>query len=95
MATIAKISNGASAVSALNYALGKDKPMHEKTEKWLKENELKRPLELKNCRAVSVGGTNGIDPFIAKEQFETVRELYTQNKEKKPSPENYAVLCAR
>jgi len=82
MATIAKISNGASAASALNYALGKDKPMHEKTETWLKEHNLTRPLELTGCRAVAVGGTNGIDPFIAKEQFETIRELYDQKKEK-------------
>ena len=28
MATIAKITNGASAASALNYALGKDKELH-------------------------------------------------------------------
>ena len=82
MATIAKISNGASAASALNYALGQDRPLHEKTEKWLQENDLKRPVALENCRAVAVGGTNGIDPFIAKEQFEAIRALYHQNKEK-------------
>lgn len=81
MATIAKISNGASASSALNYALGQDRPMHEETEKWLKENLLERPQELENCRAVAVGGTNGIDPFIAKEQFEVIRQLHNQTKE--------------
>ena len=31
MATIAKITNGASAASALNYALGKDKELHNDT----------------------------------------------------------------
>lgn len=81
MATIAKISNGASASSALNYALGQDRPIHEETEKWLKENLLERPQELENCRAVAVGGTNGIDPFIAKEQFEVIRQLHNQTKE--------------
>ena len=40
MATIAKISNGASAASALNYALGQDTPMHEKTEQWLQDHQL-------------------------------------------------------
>lgn len=81
MATIAKISNGASASSALNYALGQDRPMHEKTEQWLQENQLERSIELKNCRAVAVGGTNGIDPFIAQEQFDVVRQLHNQTKE--------------
>lgn len=81
MATIAKISNGASAASALNYALGQDRPMHEKTEQWLQDNQLERPVELINCRAVAVGGTNGIDPFIAKEQFHVIRQLHNQNKE--------------
>lgn len=81
MATIAKISNGASAASAINYALGQDKPMHEKTEKWLREHQLERSEELSNCRAVAVGGTNGIDPFIAKEQFDVVRQLHNQTKE--------------
>ncbi|TQB38770.1 relaxase, partial [Enterococcus faecalis] len=54
MATIAKISNGASAASALNYALGQDRPMHEKTEQWLQDHQLERPVELTNCRAVAV-----------------------------------------
>ena len=81
MATIAKISNGASAASALNYALGQDRPMHEKTEQWLQDHQLERPVELTNCRAVAVGGTNGIDPFIAKEQFDVVRQLHNQTKE--------------
>jgi len=81
MATIAKISNGASASSALNYALGQDRPMHEKTEQWLQDNQLERPEELTNCRAVAVGGTNGIDPFIAKEQFDVIRQLHHQTKE--------------
>ena len=81
MATIAKISNGASAASALNYALGQDRPMHEKTEQWLQDNQLERPVELAKCRAVAVGGTNGIDPFIAKEQFDVVRQLHNQTKE--------------
>lgn len=81
MATIAKISNGARASSALNYALGQDRPMHEKTEQWLQDNQLERPVELANCRAVAIGGTNGIDPFIAKEQFDVVRQLHNQTKE--------------
>ena len=81
MATIAKISNGASAASAINYALGHDRPMHEKTEQWLQDNQLERPVELVKCRAVAVGGTNGIDPFIAKEQFDVVRQLHNQTKE--------------
>ena len=81
MATIAKISNGASAASAINYALGHDRPMHEKTEQWLQDNQLERPVELAKCRAVAVGGTNGIDPFIAKEQFDVVRQLHNQTKE--------------
>ena len=81
MATIAKISNGASAASALNYALGQDRPMHEKTEQWLQDHQLERPVELTNCRAVAVGGTNGIDPFIVKEQFDVIRQLHNQTKE--------------
>lgn len=81
MATIAKISNGASAASAINYALGHDRPMHEKTEQWLQDNQLERPVELAKCRAVAVGGTNGIDPFIAKEQFDVIRQLHNQTKE--------------
>ncbi len=81
MATNAKISNGARAASAINYALGHDRPMHEKTEQWLQDNQLERPVELAKCRAVAVGGTNGIDPFIAKEQFDVVRQLHNQTKE--------------
>ena len=38
-------------------------------------------MELTNCRAVAVGGTNGIDPFIAKEQFDVIRQLHNQTKE--------------
>lgn len=55
--------------------------MHEKTEQWLQDNQLERPVELAKCRAVAVGGTNGIDPFIAKEQFDVVRQLHNQTKE--------------
>ena len=80
MATIAKVTNGASAASALDYALGKDKPLHEHTERWLEENRLERLDALKDCRAVAVGGTNGIDPVIAKEQFKAVRQAFNQNK---------------
>lgn len=78
MATIAKITNGASAASALDYALGKDKPLHEHTERWLEENRLERLDALKDCRAVAVGGTNGIDPVIAKEQFKAVQQAFNQ-----------------
>lgn len=80
MATIAKISTGASASSALNYALGKNRSMHEQTERWLHEHGLTRAPEFAHCRAVSAGGTNGIDPFIAVEQFSAVQELYHQTK---------------
>jgi hypothetical protein len=80
MATIAKITNGASASSALNYALGKGKAMHNDTERWLEDNRLERPPELANCRAVAVGGTDGVDPFIAKEQFKAVRQAFGQDK---------------
>ena len=80
MATIAKVSNGASASSALNYALGKDKELHNDTNQWLEDNHLERPPELANCRAVAVGGTNGVDPFIAKEQFKAVRQAFNQDK---------------
>ena len=80
MATIAKVTNGASAASALDYALGKDKPLHEHTERWLEENRLERLDALKDCRAVAVGGTNGIDPVIAKEQFKAVRQAFNQKK---------------
>lgn len=82
MATIAKITSGANASSALNYALGKDQPMHEQTERWLEEHDLHRPPELATCRAVAVGGTNGIDPFIAKEQFAVIREIHNQTQER-------------
>lgn len=81
MATIAKITSGSNASSALNYALGKDQPMHEQTERWLEEYDLHRPPELVNCRAVAVGGTNGIDPFIAKDQFAVIREIHNQTQE--------------
>ena len=80
MATIAKISDGASSASALNYALGKGKAMHNDTERWLEEQQLVRPDELKDCRAVAVGGTNGVDPVIAKEQFKAVRQAFGQDK---------------
>lgn len=78
MATIAKVTNGASAASALDYALGKDKTLHEHTERWLEENRLERLDALKDCRAVAVGGTNGIDPVIAKEQFKAVQQAFNQ-----------------
>lgn len=78
MATIAKITNGASAASALNYALGKDKELHNDTKQWLEDNCLERPPELTNCRAVAVGGTNGIDISIANEQFKIVQQAFNQ-----------------
>lgn len=78
MATIAKITNGASAASALNYALGKDKELHNDTKQWLEDNRLERPPELTNCRAVAVGGTNGIDISIANEQFKIVQQVFNQ-----------------
>lgn len=78
MATIAKITNGASAASALNYALGKDKDLHNDTKQWLEDNRLERPPELTNCRAVAVGGTNGIDISIANEQFKIVQQAFNQ-----------------
>lgn len=78
MATIAKITNGASASSALNYALGKDKELHNDTKQWLEDNRLERPPELTNCRAVAVGGTNGIDISIANEQFKVVQQAFNQ-----------------
>ena len=40
MTTIAKITSVANASSALNYALGKNQPMHEQTERWLQEHDL-------------------------------------------------------
>ncbi|MDK1727323.1 relaxase/mobilization nuclease domain-containing protein [Dellaglioa algida] len=82
MATIAKISNGANASSALNYALGENKAMHESTEKWLNKNQLEKSKILEQYRAVAIGGTNGIDPRIASDQFEVIRDLYNQTKEK-------------
>ncbi|MDN6053809.1 MAG: relaxase/mobilization nuclease domain-containing protein [Lactococcus lactis] len=78
MATIAKVTNGASASSALNYALGKDKELHNDTKQWLEDNRLERPPELTNCRAVAVGGTNGIDISIANEQFKVVQQAFNQ-----------------
>ena len=78
MATIAKITNGASAAIALNYALGKDKELHNDTKQWLEDNRLERPPELTNCRAVAVGGTNGIDISIANEQFKIVQQAFNQ-----------------
>jgi hypothetical protein len=78
MATIAKITNGASAASALNYALGKDKELHNDTKQWLEDNRLERPPELTNYRAVAVGGTNGIDISIANEQFKIVQQAFNQ-----------------
>ena len=78
MATIAKITNGASAASALNYALGKDKELHNDTKQWLEDNRIERPPELTNCRAVAVGGTNGIDISIANEQFKIVQQAFNQ-----------------
>lgn len=82
MATIAKITSGANASSALNYALGKDQSMHEQTERWLEEQDLHRPTALTDCRAVAVGGTNGIDPLIAKDQFAVIREIHNQTQER-------------
>lgn len=82
MATIAKITSGANASSALNYALGKDQPMHEQTERWLEKHDLHRPPELTTCRAMAIGGTNGIDPFIAKDQFAVIREIHNQTQER-------------
>lgn len=82
MATIAKVTNGASSASALNYALGKSKEMHEDTEKWLKDNDLQKQVGLENYRAVAIGGTNGIMPEIAKEQFKATQKMYGQDKRK-------------
>lgn len=78
MATIAKVSNGASASSALGYGLGEGKPMHNDTEKWLDEHELTRSSDFEGARAVFAGGTNGIDPLIAKTQFRAVRLAFNQ-----------------
>ncbi|MQS98603.1 relaxase/mobilization nuclease domain-containing protein [Companilactobacillus halodurans] len=82
MPTIAKISSGASASSALNYALGKNKGMHNDTERWLDNHDLKQPEALQNCRAVAVGGTNGVMPEIAPEQFKLTREAYNQTQQR-------------
>lgn len=82
MPTIAKISSGASASSALNYALGKNKGMHNDTERWLDDHALKQPEALQNCRAVAVGGTNGVMPEIAPEQFKLTREAYNQTQQR-------------
>jgi len=82
MATIAKVTNGASSTSSLNYALGKNKDMHEDTEKWLKENDLQKQPEFENYRAVAMGGTNGIMPEYAKDQFRTVQQMYGQSQRK-------------
>ena len=80
MATIAKVTNGASAASALNYALGKGQPMGHDTDCWLEEHQLERLDTLDNDRAVAVGGTNGIDPAIAKEQFKAVQKAFNQTR---------------
>ena len=82
MPTIAKISSGASASSALNYALGKNKGMHNDTERWLDDHDLKQPEALQNCRAIAVGGTNGVMPEIAPEQFKLTREAYNQTQQR-------------
>ena len=82
MPTIAKISSGASASSAVNYALGKHKGMHNDTERWLDDHDLKQPEALQNCRAVAVGGTNGVMPEIAPEQFKLTREAYNQTQQR-------------
>ncbi|WP_239823461.1 relaxase/mobilization nuclease domain-containing protein [Lentilactobacillus parabuchneri] len=62
----------------MNYALGKDKELHNDTKQWLEDNRLERPPELTNCRAVAVGGTNGIDISIANEQFKIVQQAFNQ-----------------
>ena len=90
MATIAKITNGASAASALNYALGKDKELHNDTKQWLEDNRLERPPELTNCRAVAVGGTNGIDISIANEQFKIVQQ---SNSKTQSGATHHAIFC--
>lgn len=82
MPTIAKISSGASASSALNYALGQDKGLHNDTKHWLDDHDLKQPEALQNCRAVAVGGTNGVMPEIAPEQFKLTREAYNQTQQR-------------
>jgi len=88
--TIAKITNGASAQKALDYALGKNQELHNKTEQWLKDNNLQRDVNLQNTRAVALGVTNGIFAESAKEQFKTVRNMYDQRQSK--TPYTYGVL---
>lgn len=82
MATIPTITTGASASSSISYALGKNRKLDEKTEFWLQENGLQRPSELEDCRAVAVGGTNGVDPMIASQQFAMIQHLHHQTKKK-------------
>lgn len=82
MPTIAKITNGASAQKAIDYALGKEKPLHNNSEKWLDKNDLHRDEPLKDTRAIAVGGTNGVFGDSAKEQFETTRRIYDQTQKK-------------
>lgn len=82
MATIAKVSNAASATFALGYGLGEKTPLHHDTKSWLADHDLAQPAELENCRAVVVGGTNGIDPLIANEQFRAVRQLFHQTQKR-------------
>ncbi len=82
MATIAKVSNAASATFALGYGLGKNTPLHHDTQTWLADHDLKQPAELLHCRAVAVGGTNGVDPLIANDQFRAVRRLYQQTQKR-------------
>lgn len=82
MATIAKVSNAASATFALGYGLGENTPLHHDTKSWLADHDLAQPAELENCRAVVVGGTNGIDPLIANEQFRAVRQLFQQTQKR-------------
>lgn len=82
MATIAKISNAASATFALGYGLGENTSLHHDTKSWLADHDLAQPAELENCRAIVVGGTNGIDPLIANEQFRAVRQLFHQTQKR-------------
>lgn len=76
MPTVAKISTGASSGSALDYAKGEGVTLHHDTEQWLQEQGLKAPKQ----RAVAEGGTNGIDPEIAKTQFDLTKQTYDQTK---------------
>lgn len=79
MATIAKMSSGKSAAGSINYALGKDKELKANTDKWFEDHHLERPYP--DYRAVAMGGTNGIDPEIAKEQFAATRSLFNQDQQ--------------